>query len=409
MTSMPLDEGRARWAGDRVPITILLDDPTPCRNPMWYEQPDQGHVAVIPNAFTEKFADLVERTGAAGKFSVIPCPGARGRVDEAVPYVPPEDLAAFLRLVRERIAPRWDISPEMLTHNKALDLATMEPLAEREDVWAARQDETTLTPYIARGLHILREAGLEPNGVTSPWAFGVEVEEAYATAIATALREVRGIRLGWYFLHADPRSPAVPPRVMRLDPARGTALVSIVSGARADSAGHLDFAWRTQRGEPAELDVLLTADGTGGRLAELFAQGSPIAFHTHWQSLFSNGSGAGLDALGTLIERINRVWGERIRWTSARELATYAAARAATRIDSGDDGRRLTMAAPFACADFTLAVPAPDGATRLSLDGIPLDRVAAADVVVPEGCWRHDGAEALVCLSLRDGVELRWE
>ena len=409
MTSMLLNEGRVRWAGNRVPITILLDDPTPCRNPMWYEQPDQGHVAVVPNAFTEKFADLIERTGAAGKFSVIPCPGARGRVDTVVPDVPPEDLAVFLRLVRERIAPRWDISPEMLTHNKALDLATMKPLTEREDVWASHQDEATLTSYIARGLHILREAGLEPNGVTSPWAFGIEVEEAYANAISTALREVCGVRLGWYFLHADPRSPAVPPRVMRLDAARGTALVSIVSAARADSAGHPDFAWRTQRGESAEIDVLLTADGTGGRLAELFAQGSPLAFHTHWQSLFSNGSGAGLDALGTLIERINRVWGARIRWTSAHALATYAAARAATRVASGADGRQLTLTAPFACDDFTIAIPAPDGATRLFLDGIPLDHVAAADVVVPEGCWRRDGAEALVCLPLRDGAALTWD
>ena len=90
-------------------------------------------------------------------------------------------------------------------------------------------------------------------------------------------------------------------------------------------------------------------------------------------------------------------------------MATYAAAREATRVANGADGRQLTLTAPFACADFTIAIPTLDGATRLFLDGIPLEQVAAADVVVPEGCWRRDGAEALVCLPLRDGVALTWD
>ena len=397
-----------RWPGNRVPVTVLLDDPTPCRNPAWYEYPEAGHVAVVPNSFTERFADMIDRTGAAGKFSVVPCPGAQGRIDEGMPGVDEEELAGFLRLVRERIAPRWDISPELLTHNKALDLATMRPLPEREDVWAAHQDEATLTAYIARTLQILRNVALEPNGVTSPWALGREVEEAYANAIVTALREVCGVRLGWYFLHLDSHAPAVPPRVMRLDPQDGTALVSIISGSREASSGHYDFAWRTQFGEPAEIDVLLTADGTSGRLVELFAHASPLAFHTHWQSLFSNGSGAGLDAFGQLIERINRTWGDRIRWTSARELATYCTAREATRMEAGDGGRRVTFRAPFSCFEFTVAVPVPVGATALYLDNAPLERLPDGDAPLYEGAWRRDGADALICMPLRDGMELIW-
>lgn len=400
---------RIHWPGLRLPVTVLLDDPAPCRNPAWYEFPEQGNVAVVPNSFTEEFADLVDRTGAAGKFSVVPCPGAQGRIDEGMPGISDEEMAGFLRLVRERIAPRWDISPEMLTHNKALDLATMQPLPEREDVWAARQDERILTPYIARGLEILRNVGLEPNGVTSPWAFGQEVEKEYAGAIETALRTICGVRVGWYFLHMDPYSPLVPPRVMRLDPANGTALVSIATGARQSSAGHYDFAWRTQLGEPDDIDALLTGDGAGGRLAELYANGSPLAFHTHWQSLFSNGSGAGLAAMGRLIERINRVWGERVRWTSARELAYYTAARAATRAESRDEGRRLTLEAPFPCAEFTLTVPAPTGATTLALDGSPLERVPDDADVLREGSWRRAiGGAATACIPLSQGAELTW-
>ena len=54
------------------------------------------------------------------------------------------------------------------------------------------------------------------------------------------------------------------------------------------SAGN-DPSWRTQVGEPSTLDDLITADGQAGRLVELTRNGSVIGFHTHWQSLFSEG------------------------------------------------------------------------------------------------------------------------
>jgi hypothetical protein len=404
-----MDDIHIVWPGNRVPVTVLLDDPTPCRNPAWYEFPGQGHVAEVPNSFTERFADLIDCTGAAGKFSVVPCPGAQGCLDTGVPGVSEEELSGFLRLVRDRIAPRWDVCPELMTHNRALDLVTMEPLPEREDVWAARQDEATLTAYIGRALQVLRSVGLEPNGVTSPWELGREVEEAYANAIVTALREVCGVRVGWYFLHVDASSPAVPPRVMRLDPEEGTALVSLVSASREVSPKHYDFAWRTPYGEPPAVDSVITADGTGGRLPELFAQGSPMAFHTHWQSLFSNGTGAGLDGLGEVFDRINRIWGSRIRWTSARELAVYSAAREATRVETSEDDRRLRLNAPFPCFELTLSLPVPAGANAPSLEGVSLEQILDEDEPLQEGTWRRDGERALVCLPLEDGIELVWQ
>lgn len=392
------------WPNGRVPVSVLLDDPTPCRNPMWYEFPDAGHVAEIPNAFVERFADVIARAGARGKFSVVPCPGGQGRIDEGVPGVPPEELNAFIRIVRERIAPTWDVGPEMMTHNRAYDLATGELLPEREDVWGSTQTEETLTPYIALALRILRNVGLEPNGVTSPWAFGVEIEDAYNRATVRALHAVCGVDVGWYFLHVDAASPAVPPRVRQLDPAAGRALVSLVSASR-DAAGHADFAWRTQAGAPALIDTALTRDGQRGRLAELFPAGEPMVFHTHWQSLFSNGSGAGLDALAELFDRINATWGARIRWMSARELAVYATARAATEIYRDEDGRRYTCVALFPCAEFTIRLPDASAATAICLNGQPLDRVGRDDLLA-EGTWRADGHAALICFPLHDGDRL---
>ena len=98
---------------------------------MWYAYPNDGHDAVIPLGFVEHFAAMIDRTGAAGKFSIVPCPGAQGRIDEGMPGIAVEDMKSFLRLVRERIAPRWDIGPEMLTHSRAIDLDT---------VWAVGDD-----------------------------------------------------------------------------------------------------------------------------------------------------------------------------------------------------------------------------------------------------------------------------
>jgi hypothetical protein len=397
-----------RWFGNRIPVTVLIDDPIPARNPAWYEFPEEGHVGPVPHAFTERFADEMERVGAAGKFSVIPCPGARGCIDADPPGLSRAEIDQFVQLVRDRLAPRWDVSPELITHNQALDLATMQPLPEREDAWASHQDESTLTAYVERALQILRNVGLDPNGVTSPWFFGRDVEDFYVRAMVTALRDVCGVRVGWYFLHADNTSEVTPPRVMYLDPPSGTALVAIVSGVHQEAEGYFDFAWPTQYGRPANIETHLTADGSSGRLARLYARRSPIAFHTHWQSLFSNGRGEGLTALIELCERINRAWEENIRWTSAREIALYAAAREATGVSASDSGRRLTFVAPFPCPEFTFAVPmGPDGGEPWA-GGERLQRLPDGDLPLNEGTWRRAGDRVLLCVSLKDGLAIEW-
>jgi hypothetical protein len=389
-----------------VPVSVLLDDPTPCRNPLWYEGHKAGRVAEIPNSFTAHFADVIERHGARGKFSVVPCPGGQGRLDQGVPGVSDEDLQSFLRIVRERIEPTWSTGPEMMTHNRAYDLATGGLLREREDAWGDHQTVETLTPYISLALQILRNVGLEPTGVTSPWRFAIKVEDAYNDATVAALRDVCGVRVGWYFLHDDSVSPAVPPVVRRCDSAKGEALVSLVSASR-DAAGHADFAWRTQFGEPARVDSVLSADGLSGRLTELFPHGEPMVFHTHWQSLWSNGTGAGLAALEEVFDRINRTWGEQVRWMSARELAEYAAAKAAVKMTTRDEDRGIDFVAPFPARNFTARIPRPDGAQTLQLNGQELMAVGA-DEMLGEGTWRPDGRSAVVTFSLSDGAALRW-
>ena len=63
-----------------------------------------------------------------------------------------------------------DITPEILTHARALDLETITPPSMNERNWAEEQTAATITPYIARALKILLRVGLSSTGVTSPWA-----------------------------------------------------------------------------------------------------------------------------------------------------------------------------------------------------------------------------------------------
>jgi hypothetical protein len=399
--------GEILWPGDRVPVCCLLDDPAPCLNSIYFEKHEAGKVKEIPNSFAARFADVIERTGARGKFSVVPVPGGTGRIDQGVPDVPQRDIQEFIEIVRDRIQPTWSVGPEMLTHNQAYDLGSGGLLSEREDVWGDHQSEETLTPYISLALQILRNVGLDPTGVTSPWAFAIEVEDEYNVATETALREICGVSVGWYFLHGDYTSIPVPPRLMRCDRDSRTALVSLVSSS-FHAPGQADFAWRTQFGEPANIDSELSADGKGGRLATLFPYREPVLFHTHWQSLFSNGSGTGLEAMEELFERINRAWGDRMRWTSARELAIYTTAKTATEMRWTADGRTVEMDAPFPCFEFTVKLPKPDGTTRLMFNEKPLQPIGDGEAL-REGTVRLEDNAATACFRLQSGDRLTWQ
>jgi len=61
------------------------------------ELPGERHLALVVETLVMEHEHLIERTGAAGKFSVVPCPGACGRIDEGMPGVDDGDLAARLK------------------------------------------------------------------------------------------------------------------------------------------------------------------------------------------------------------------------------------------------------------------------------------------------------------------------
>lgn len=314
-----------------TPLTLLVDDSCPLvhvlrehliavdrRPPVTAD--GRSLVDIVPNAFLDRFCDVAQRCGIAGKFSIVPAPASRGDVVGGIAGHDPALTREWLTTARTRLAGRFDFTPEMLTHSLAVDLASGTEVELGEAHWSQTQTRAALTPYLTRSLELLREAGIDATGFTSPWNFGVRVEAEYIVAMAAAQRAVFGRAATWYFLHIWHDHPASRPYLAFLQ--GDTAVVSIPSTVD-------DFFWatidssRTDRAfVEAVVDRMLTADGRGGAIRRVLDAGGWPVIMTHWQSLFSNGLETGLAALDLLGERVATALAGEVAWASCGELAS---------------------------------------------------------------------------------------
>jgi hypothetical protein len=311
----------APYASGKTPISLIIDDGSPV-DPMFYERPGYETPFLVPLDFTRQVADTFDRFDLRGKFTVIPMPSCLGRIDQSLQRVPPDHLAGFLKLVRDRIAPRFDITPEFLTHLRAYDLKTRQYRHIYEDVWISGAPPEEVVEYFVLAFQILNNIGLPATGITSPWVSGIDVEKKYARALADAQWRVFQRTLTWYFLHM---SDLGPPRRCSVEcevPERGQAVVSVPANAP-------DIFWCMD--QPAQderlafirrgIDRLVSPDGRTGRIRQLIESGAPVVLLTHWQSLYTQGTALGLEGLRTLAERITEVFGSSIEWVPCSELA----------------------------------------------------------------------------------------
>jgi hypothetical protein len=149
-----------------TPISLIVDDPCPGlhmyyfhaarRDPRALTGDGRPLLETVPNAMLEAFCDLADEWDLRGKFSTVPSPGAAGSINSRLEGVPLAQMQAWLDVARRRVVPRFDITPEMITHDWAIDLATMRPLGENEHDWSQHQTVETLLPYIAFALGELK-------------------------------------------------------------------------------------------------------------------------------------------------------------------------------------------------------------------------------------------------------------
>jgi hypothetical protein len=250
----------------------------------------------------------------------------------------------------------------VLTHTRALDLASGAMRDESEHDWMGRQDEDTLARYIARSIALLDEVGLRPGGLTQPCSFSGD-ETVYAHAVQRAFREHGRADVTYYFLHVLGRAPHVRPSVTLCDRRQRSCVVSVPSATA-------DAFWVSQPGEarrrgltvPATVDALadplLDPRRERGRLVDLLRTGSDLIVLTHWQSLYSDGSGLGLRALAEVVDRVTSLLGDRILWLRTDDLARYTATAAAVHhwIQVANGKLEIHLDSPFACPGLTLSV-----------------------------------------------------
>ena len=307
----------------KIPFSLIIDDGSPV-DPLFYELPGYETPFLVPAKFTRKVADTFDRFNLCGKFTVIPMPSCLGRIDQSLKRVPQNHLQEFLKLMRERIAPRFDITPEFLTHLSSYDLKTGNYQRHLyEDAWISQVSSEEIVDYFTLAFKILSNVGLDATGITSPWVSGIDVENKYAKALADAQWNVFKRKLTWYFLHAaSDNEPAIQCSVEYKVPARDQVVVSVPANA-GDIFWSMDIPGKKERLKMISdgIDRLISPDGKSGRIRQLIDSGFPVVIVTHWQSLFTQGTELGLEGLNLLAGRIQRVYGSSFEWVKCSELA----------------------------------------------------------------------------------------
>jgi hypothetical protein len=192
-----------------------------------------------------------------------------------------------------------------------------------EDTWITQASKEEIVEYFSLAFQILRNVGMEPTGITSPWVSGIDVEDKYAQALADAQWNVFKRKLTWYFLYAasDTEKP-YQCNVKYKNPERDQVVVSVPANAG-------DIFWSMDLPTPKErlkmirdgIDRLVSPDGKTGRIRQLIDSGYPVVVVTHWQSLYTQGKELGLEGLTALAERIQKVYGSSFEWVKCSEIA----------------------------------------------------------------------------------------
>lgn len=372
---------------DRVPLSIIIDDSTVLVNLNYFFIRDRNPVdgqgrrwedvpVAHPESFTREFAEFCLENGVRGKFSIVPCPAALGRIDQGLPMFSKEQQESWLQMCREVIVPAFDITPEMITHTFVVDLETFKPLESR--IWEQYEWQTLPTDqeelifnYITTACRILDNVGLTPEGVTSPGGFGGRTLEFYAKVAGLAVREVTGNPTPYFFkrFSDDGKAP-----VWYADRDTGQA-VGEVTATTGDWTG----SWTGY--DEVSVDKYITADLQGGVIPALINAGDPAVLCSHWQGFYGmhDDDRRGFNTFKTVVRRLKELDpdGERTQWRKCSEITNYACAREMAEITVEDDKIHLDL--PVLVPDLTLRF------TDTEIRGISVDNAPLASASTRAG------------------------
>ncbi|MBA7673589.1 hypothetical protein ES703_81792 [subsurface metagenome] len=426
---------------NRVPVSFIIDDSTCLVNlahfcipqfaevfPERYKQDWRKLPREIPDAFVRKFGQWCRDHKVKGKYSIVPYPALVGWLDRDIPGWSKKELDDSLKLVREFMMPDWDIHPEMITHTWVINTNTGRPYPQRTGYYIENagwsQDKSTdeLADYMAYALRILKNVGLDCEGITTPGGFGNQNRDNLAKATLESCRDVFKAEIPHYFRHLFTDDRSVAPRVEYASGLTGSnpkCVVSII-GCTGDWFG----GWDGLR--PGSVDRFITEDLKGGRLPEVIDKGEPAVLVCHWPGIYYNGEEVGFKIFKEIVRRIHARY-DNLLWMKLSEISRYWAAKELTRIDppkagmirpsGAGQGSRVTFNAPFATARFTVRIKTNlPSVPRLTVNG-PAEgghdqsrrcrpvqlRRAKGLLQLESGTWHADGQDVTVCFDLPKG------
>jgi len=373
-SSQPASDQAAEVLGPRgrLPCSFFIDDSTCLVNmgafcmpqfaEAWpdraiYKKPWKTWPREIPDAFLREFGLWCAEHDVKGKFSIVPYPCCVGWLDRELPGWSRRELLDSLKLVREVMLPNWDIHPEMITHTRVIDLPTGRPL---EQITSATMENSypqgkksvdELAAYLAYALRILKNCDIPCEGITTPGGFGNAVKSELSQAVGQAVRDVYSAELPHYFKYVSGGKESTWPKLEHLKGADSDSPRLTVSAP----AGTGDWFGNWDGDAEPEGHRYANADATAGRMVELIERGEPAVMLCHWPGLYTHGTKKGFEQFKQVITALEGRFRDRMIWMKIGELARYAAARELTRI--GRAGAKVALAAPFACASFTVRLP----------------------------------------------------
>ena len=387
----------------RVPVSMILDDSCPVVNlsHFWIRlrrnvRTDDMPVE-IPVSFVRKFGEWCLDHGVKGKFSYVPMPGCLGTIDLGLPGFSKAKVDEWINATKELIRPNWDLTPEMITHCKVVDLTNWMMTDEWEQgEWAERPIPfDQLAPYIAAALRILHNCDIAAEGVTSPGAFQAVDLPNYGASTLWASKEINANPRPFLFCEVYHRDsdPLPYPKLYSLNKAKGECCAGIIAGTGDWFAG-----WEGNNRQAIHgPDMCITEDLQGGRMPQLIAAGCPAIMVSHWPGFYFQGEEVGFNIFKTVVQRLNQL--PNILWMKTSEIAHYWMAKAMVDIAGNPDG--CTITSPMPCSRFTLRLAGAKPG-KWSVNGKPL-REVAKPLALESGTWAKNGEDVVVAVDLKEG------
>ena len=399
---------------NRVPVNFIIDDSTALVNMAYFGIPQFKEVfpdkylqdwkklpREIPDSFVLEFIEWCDSKGVKGKYSMVPFPACTGWLHRFIPGWSKKELEASLEVVRKYVTPNWDIHSEMISHTRVIDTKTGLPFAQATPdfmenwEWSQTKSADELGEYIAYSLNVLKEAGFDCDGVTTPGGFGSRNIPNLAKGTQYAVKETYGHLVAHFFrdLVLEP-GKSVQPQVFHeegLDTDQASCSVHII-GCTGDWFGGWDGL------TPGDANRFITEDGTTGRLVEVIDSEEPAIIVCHWPGIYYNGEKLGFNIFKKVVSRLHQKY-DNLYWMKLTDIASYWAAKKHTKVNY--DGKEIIIRAPFKCRDFTFSIESDIFSPMLthSQNGIRLNYVTDIKFL-RENTWTKQGNRQIFCIDL---------